>query len=603
VVAKDGPLAVLVRTADTSQGQPPYSLVDQFGRVQRYVEPSHGIDLEPYVGRQVRVKHDSGRTLLASQITLPGGATGVAPARFNAPLDVRPLRPRDGVIPAAAEANVDQAAPIVLEDLKNEAADSLPAPRASRLEPIPASGSISPSGEIQHGRVPFEVIEGEPSGGVYYGEGPQFGPAGGHVSGSCGCDSCQVRRGPAMPLCDTCGRSPGWCGPTCSPASRRGFYGRAEYLLWWFDGMNTPPLVTTNTAGNLPDLGTPGTQVLYGGGDILDDARSGMRFTIGAWLDNNRDWAFEGDLLYTETETDLFSAGDPTGQRAIGRPFYNLSPIDPQTELILPPEDDAQLVSFPGRLGGTVAVRGRSEFESLGARIRTGICCREIGCGGCGSCDGCSRGGLRGQGGRRGIARIDFIGGYRYADLEESLTIEERLTALGSTGPTGNFAITDRFETDNTFHGVDLGFVYDLEVDRWALELTSKIALGNTRQRVRINGSTTVSSGADSFDSSGGLLALDSNIGEYNRSQFGVLPELSARLAYRVTPRLRLSVAYSLVYWANVVRPGDQIDLDIDPRLIPPASIVPVASSHPQFAFHETGLWMHGFNFGVDYAY
>ncbi|MGL4513784.1 MAG: BBP7 family outer membrane beta-barrel protein [Lacipirellulaceae bacterium] len=600
----EGPLALLVQTADTSRGQAPYSLVDQFGRVQRYVEPSHGIDLAPYVGQQVRVKHDTGRTLLASQLTLPARTADAPPARFAAPDDVRPLRVASRVVPAAAVEDAGNSAPIVLEDLRNGAAESLPAPGRSvrqRLEPIPSSG------EIDHGRVPFEVVEGEPvHDGVYYDQGPQLVPGddgGGYsTGGSCGCDSCRVGRPGGGQICDRCVTNGGWCGPTCNPPSRRGFYGRAEYLLWWFDGMDTPPLVTTNDQGGLPDFITPGTRILYGGGDLLDDPRSGMRFTVGAWLDNQRDVAVEADLFYTETETDGFTIGDPTGRLILGRPFYDLSPVDSQTGAILPPEDSAELVSFPDQIGGTVAVRARSEFESIGLRLRTGLCCREIGCGGCSSCDGCSAS-VGGHRGRRGIARVDFVGGYRYADFEEGLSIEERLTALPGSGQTGEFAIFDRFDTDNTFHGVDLGFVYDWEVERWALELTSRIALGNTRQRVRVNGGTTVTADGDTTSATGGLLALDSNMGEYNRSRFGVLPELSARLAYRVTPRLRLTAAYSLVYWANVVRPGDQIDLDIDPRFLPTASISPLASSHPQFAFHETSLWMHGFNFGVDYAY
>ena len=49
-----------------------YALADQSGSVQRFVEAVPGIDLEPYVGYAVKVKHDTGRTLLASQLELPG---------------------------------------------------------------------------------------------------------------------------------------------------------------------------------------------------------------------------------------------------------------------------------------------------------------------------------------------------------------------------------------------------------------------------------------------------------------------------------------------------------------------------------------------------
>jgi hypothetical protein len=75
-------LARLIRTPDTSGGLPPYALTDQTGKIQRYVEPVPGIDLESYVGYVVVVNHDTGRTLLASQLELPGGgAPSLAPDR------------------------------------------------------------------------------------------------------------------------------------------------------------------------------------------------------------------------------------------------------------------------------------------------------------------------------------------------------------------------------------------------------------------------------------------------------------------------------------------------------------------------------------------
>jgi hypothetical protein len=69
-----GPLARLVKTPEDEAGQPPYALTDQAGTIQRYVEPVPGIDLEPYVNQIVVVKHDTGETLLASQLDLPSSS-------------------------------------------------------------------------------------------------------------------------------------------------------------------------------------------------------------------------------------------------------------------------------------------------------------------------------------------------------------------------------------------------------------------------------------------------------------------------------------------------------------------------------------------------
>lgn len=622
----EGALAVLIRNADRSNGAPPYALADEYGRVQRFVEPSPGTDLTPYIGTRVRVKQDTGKTLLSSQLDLPReietldvlqpiNRTPVAPSQFVPPnrgSRIKALRQparRNDNLRRVQFDDADPTTPIDLEDV-------LPDPvkvDASDLSPTPAGteGSFSDKQSIE----PI-VIEELPLTRPQYDDSYESHSVGNGQHGD-DCPHCRAKQEASYrtsPVhgctkcnskqthCKNCKQCKSCAGPSCCPASEPGVYGRAEYLLWWFDGMNTPPLVTTGTVGSEAVLGQEGTQVAFGG-NLLDDARSGLRFTIGAWLDDQRNFAIEADWLFMETESVGFSAGDLTGASVIGRPFYNLSPLANDGVTILPPAEDAQLVSFPGLVAGTVNVSARSEFDTFGLRLRTGLCCREIG--GCGN--SCSKGACNSCGPNYGgnataISRIDFITGYRYANLDESLTINENLTSLSTANP-GTFQITDQFDTDNEFHGVDLGFISEWENRRWAVELMSRIALGSTRQRVRINGSTTTSNNGATFNSSGGLLALDSNIGEYKRSQFGVLPELSARLGYKITPDLRLSVAYSLMYWANVVRPGDQIDLSVDPILIPPTEATPTSSSHPQFSFTETGLWAHGLNFGLDYRY
>lgn len=66
-----GAVARLIKTPEREAGRPPYALADQAGTIQRYVEPVPGIDLEPYVNQVITVRHDTGETLLASQLELP----------------------------------------------------------------------------------------------------------------------------------------------------------------------------------------------------------------------------------------------------------------------------------------------------------------------------------------------------------------------------------------------------------------------------------------------------------------------------------------------------------------------------------------------------
>jgi hypothetical protein len=55
------------------------------------------------------------------------------------------------------------------------------------------------------------------------------------------------------------------------------------------------------------------------------------------------------------------------------------------------------------------------------------------------------------------------------------------------------------------------------------------------------------------------------------------------------------------------VRPGDQIDLDVNGNLLnrngtpDPATIVP--GDHPRFDFRQTDLWAQGLNLGAEYTW
>jgi hypothetical protein len=270
-------------------------------------------------------------------------------------------------------------------------------------------------------------------------------------------------------------------------------------------------------------------------------------------------------------------------------------PIDEEGDF-LPPAEDAELVSYPRVVEGTVSVDTRSQFNGAGVRLRAAVCCKELG-GVANSCNACAP-----AVGPTGVSRIDFIGGYRFLSLDERILIREDLTSLLSTDP-GSFDISDRFDTSNEFHGADLGFVWEWESAQWSLELLTKMAIGNTHQRVNVAGQTTVSSNGASFTEEGGLLAQRSNIGTYSRDVFSVVPELGVTLGYKITPRLRATAGYTLLYWSRVARPGDHIDLDVNPNLLPPIMEPVVGPERPSFEWDDVALLAHGLNLGLDYRF
>ena len=85
-----------------------------------------------------------------------------------------------------------------------------------------------------------------------------------------------------------------------------------------------------------------------------------------------------------------------------------------------------------------------------------------------------------------------MIGGYRYYDMSDNLSVQEQLLTLISEVATGTqINVTDSFRTRNTFNGTELGLIANYCYCRWSLEFSAKMAMGWNHDVVNINGSTT----------------------------------------------------------------------------------------------------------------
>lgn len=354
----------------------------------------------------------------------------------------------------------------------------------------------------------------------------------------------------------------GWCdGPPL------GFWGRAEYLFWWVRGSHTPALVTTSPPGTAqPAAGVlPDATVLFGNQDINEQGRSGGRFTLGYWFDECQNCGIESTSLFLGGANDSYQATS-AGTPILARPFFNT-----QTQL-----QDAVLVAFPGIVTGSINATSSQQVAGTELNFRKALyrdCC----------------------------GRFDFLVGYRFFHLQEGLNVSTNTTSIDTQSPIQvgtQFAIFDGFSTRNNFNGGQIGFNSQYWRGRWTLDVAAKVALGGVSQRVTINGSTTVTApGGSPTVNEGGILALGSNSGTFNRGQFSVLPAVDVNLRYQLTPLWKLNLGYSFMAITNVVRPGDQIDLRLDPNQFPP----PVASgTSPAFAFNNSDVWLQGINFGIE---
>lgn len=379
------------------------------------------------------------------------------------------------------------------------------------------------------------------------------------------------------------------CGAPCGPFIPDGWV-HGEYLMWWPRPMRAPPLVTRGTQASEAVLGETGTETLLGG-DLLDRLHSGARLRLGIWGDacHETAWIAEGFIIGELSETHTYSGSGAAGTAVLGRPFFNvLSTTETPNG-----REDVELISYPGQVRGTVAVSATSQLYGASVHaMRTLYRCCD-----CGPAP-CSCACLPGQRDLSG-----FIG-WRYLNLDEELRINEDLTSLLPAPENGRFLIDDRFQTDNTFNGADIGVLWKANRGPYSLDLLARLALGSTRQRVSIAGSTTLTGsggGSNDFrDATGGLYAQRTNIGEYSRNQFAVVPELGVTCGWAITPRWRATVGYTFLYWSSVVRPGDQIDRDVNPNLFPPEETPLTGLERPVFSFVESDLWINGLNIGLE---
>jgi hypothetical protein len=471
-----------------------------------------------------------------------------------------------------------------------------PLPQPKPIQPAPKSTTVTDDwgGALP----PLGVFNPDGAVGVV----PFPEDCGPDCCGNC-CETC--------PGCDCFGSC--CCGQCLLPH----FWASAEYLMWTVRGANLPPLVTHNTLSAAEEkalltgapgeftpggIGQPGTQTLFGGNTLGLGLFSGGRFTMGL-AGPNQELGFEASFFFLGPQDQNFFAASSgaAGSPSLFRPFINRTPgvttaPFPTTTagfVNLKPLQNAETVAIAPFIMGNVGVNYHTSLWGAEANFRHPLWC---------SCDG----------------HLDLLVGFRYLDLSESLTITESLTflpAIGTVPPNGpglvggNDLVVDGFSTHNHFYGGQIGFDYEHRCGRWIFGVTPKVALGSMEEIVNIAGYTTVTApGGGSVTGPGGLLAAGSNMGRHTSDRFAVMPEVGLKLGYQLTDHLKAYVGYDFLYVSSVVRPGDQVDLNVNLRQktilggngLTPSSNTPAV---PAVLFRRTDFWAQGGNVGLEFTW
>ena len=221
----------------------------------------------------------------------------------------------------------------------------------------------------------------------------------------------------------------------------------------------------------------------------------------------------------------------------LARPFYD----------VVDEAQDAVQIAYPGFSSGSLSVRSTSRVgggDIFFQRMLAGGGCR----------------------------RFDLLAGYQFSRIDADVAIATLVQKEEEGGLDADDTVvdlTDIFDTSNSFHAAEFGFLGEYQRGPITWSLLAKVGLGNMRQRTRIVGSqVTLTAEEPAFVERHGLMALDTNSGVYKRDVFAVSPEIAFTGAYHLNHFIALTFGYSLIYWTNVAQPGDQIDTYINPSQI-----------------------------------
>jgi hypothetical protein len=335
------------------------------------------------------------------------------------------------------------------------------------------------------------------------------------------------------------------------------WWARFELLLWWRQGRDLPPLVTTDpvsedstTAGILPDA-----TILLGGEDEPSDMRAGGRLDIGFWLDEQQCTGV-GYRFFGVGDDDMRFRANSLDNPVLAIPFFDLDAG----------QNESLLVAYPGLASGRIAVDGSSSVTGNDFYARF-LWCRD--------CD----------------SRLDFVTGWHFSRILDEVRIRStsEVTETGGTIPIGTTTdVRDEFDASNQFHGAILGLVHEYECKCWSWQTMARVSLGNMRQRIRVDGRTRIAvPGDDAEVTAGGLFTSpDTNIGEFERDEFCAVTEVGVTLHYHVAPCTKLSIGYSFIHWSDVLRAGEQID-------------TVVGDDRPRLTLDNGDFWVQGINFGL----
>ena len=379
-----------------------------------------------------------------------------------------------------------------------------------------------------------------------------------------------------------------YCCPTdfssCNECCDR-FWGSAEYLYWKIqDAPQSTPLVIESPVSDAV-LGDPDTNVVLGSKKIKNDWVSGGRFALGYWFDECRTFGAEVNyfiLPYQSKKHSVFGSG-LEGSNYLAVPYFNTDSGSEDSFGIAGFYDD-EFGPYSGK--ATLKLRNRMQGAELNAVMLIPTC----------DCN----------------FKVGVLAGFRWWNFDENLSFETDSPYLNYAGDV--WVTKDKFDSQNNFYGGQIGVGVDYNCGCFFFNLKGKLALGANCAKTKVSGSLLTNDYNEGFppaisdpvEYEGGIFAQSTNIGSRKKTYFAVIPEVNANIGYQITECLRIKAGYTFLYVNKVLRPGSQIDRNINPTqsvtLDGPGAVL-VGDPTPRTLTKTNSIWAQGVSVGFDFSF
>lgn len=344
-------------------------------------------------------------------------------------------------------------------------------------------------------------------------------------------------------------------------------WGGVEYLYWWpQDSPISIPLITKNTNPSaLGLIGEPGTQIIFGAGSNRDafkfNGSNGARIIVGSWLDDTYQYGLEAVGFVLSKSKSTFKASSVGGNiPVVNIPFLSTPPASENVLVFKHP--NTVTVSNALQIWGVEL----NALYNLYTRMRVPLV---------------------------------FLVGVRHINLSEELRLNDAILNIPSLS-NSILNVRDKFLTKNRFNGFQMGVRSNLAYQKLVFDITALIGLGDNYQKLSINGQTNINNSTIIQDI--GLFAEPSNRGSFTKHQFSIVPELRAKIGYKLSKIIQPYLTYNAFYFSNVIRPGKQIDRNINRSqnsLIGGTGVLS-GPSLPSPHFNNTNMWIQGLSVGIE---